>query len=324
MASSEGNLAGLHPFLAAGVAVRRRGPHYSDLTLIEARKLSRARQGDPTRLPAVDAVDDFSIPGPAGPLPVRLYRPSPGPALPLVVYFHGGGFVAGDLDSHDSILRRLALASGGLVLSVAYRLAPEHPFPAAIEDAEAALQHTLAHAGVLGADPRAVFAGGDSAGAAIAFAAAGVVPGLAGMLLFYPVTDLSRLGETESYRRFGDGAAGLSLDDMQWSARHYAPEGTSRQDWRCSPLLVGERVGLPPAFVATAEYDVLRSEGEALANLLAARGNSVEHHAVQGVNHGYLGAGDAVPQAAATIAAAAAWIRTLVHSAGDDGARPVR
>ena len=149
---------------------------------------------------------------------------------------------------------------------------------------------------------------------AIAFAAAGAVPGLAGVLLFYPVTDLSRLGETESYRRFGDGAAGLSLDDMQWSARQYAPERPSRQDWRCSPLLFGERVRLPPAFVATAEYDVLRSEGEALAKQLAARGSSVEHHPVQGVNHGYLGAGDAVPQAGATLAAAAAWIKTLVHS----------
>jgi acetyl esterase len=315
MAGSGSDLSGLHPFLAAGVAVRRRGPQYSELTLAEARELSLSRQGEPTRLPAVHAVDDFSIPGPAGPLRVRLYRPSGGSALPLLVYFHGGGFVAGDLDSHDSILRRLALASGALVLSVDYRLAPEHPFPAAIEDAEAALRHALAHADALGADPAAIFAGGDSAGAAIALAAAGAVPGLAGVLLFYPVTDLSRIGETESYRRFGDGSAGLSRDDMQWSAQHYAPEEPSRSDWRCSPLLLGEHVRLPPAFIATAEYDVLRSEGVALASLLAARGNSVEHHAVQGVNHGYLGAGDAMPQAAATIDAAALWIKRLVQSA---------
>jgi acetyl esterase len=307
--------AGLHPFLAAAVAARRRGPQYGELTLVEARTLSLARQGRPTRLPAVHAVEDFSIPGPTGPLGVRLYRPSGGPALPIVVYLHGGGFVAGDLDSHDSILRRLVLASGALVLSVDYRLAPEHPFPAALDDAEAALRHVLAHARTLGADPAAVFAGGDSAGAAIAAAAAGTVPGLAGLLLFYPVTDLSCLGETDSYRRFGDGTAGLSLDDMQWSARHYAPEEASRYDWRCSPLLLGEDVQLPPAFIVTAEYDVLRSEGDALAGLLAARGNSVEHHAVQGVNHGYLGAGDAVPEAAATIRAAAAWIKRLVQSA---------
>ena len=316
MTGAEDDLDGLHPFLAASVAARRRGPQYSDLTLIEARHLSRARQGEPTRLPAVDRVEDFSIAGPGGPLPVRLYRPSGAAALPLVVYFHGGGFVAGDLDSHDSILRRLVLASGAAVLSVEYRLAPEHPFPAAIEDAEAGLHYAFAHAGELGVDPKAIVSGGDSAGAAIALAAAGAAPELAGALLFYPVTDLSRLGDTESYRRFGDGSAGLSLDDMHWSARHYAPEPSSRQDWRCSPLLAGEDIRLPPAFVATAEFDVLRSEGEALARRLAARGNLVEHHAARGVNHGYLGAGKSVPQAGTTIAAAAAWLQALVHRAG--------
>jgi len=314
--SSADGLGGLHPFLAAGVAARRRGPHYSDLTLAEARQLSRARQGEPTRLPAVHSVEDFSVAGPGGLLPVRLYRPFGGSALPLVVYFHGGGFVAGDLDSHDSILRRLVLASGAAILSVGYRLAPEHPFPAAIDDAEAALHYAFEHVGELGVDPRAIFTGGDSAGAAIALAAAGAAPELAGALLFYPVTDLSRLGDTESYRRFGDGSAGLSLDDMHWSARHYAPETSSRRDWRCSPLLVGEGVRLPPTFVATAEFDVLRSEGEALAGRLTANGNLVEHHAAPGVNHGYLGAGESVPQAGATIAAAAAWLRALIHRAG--------
>ena len=313
--SPDDDLSGLHPFLAAGVAARRRGPHYSALTLIEARKLSRARQGDPTRLPAVDRVEDFSVAGPGGLLPVRLYRPSGGTSLPLVVYFHGGGFVAGDLDSHDSILRRLVLASAAAILSVDYRLAPEHPFPAAIEDAEAALHYAFEHAGVLGVDPQAVFSAGDSAGAAIALAAAGAAPELAGALLFYPVADLSRLGNTESYRKFGDGSAGLSLDDMHWSTRHYAPETSSRLDWRCSPLLVGKDIRLPPAFIVTAEFDVLRSEGEALAGHLAARGNLVEHHAARGVNHGYLGAGESVPQASATVAAAAAWLKALVHRA---------
>ena len=102
---------------------------------------------------------------------------------------------------------------------------------------------------------------------------------------------------------------------MHWSTRHYAPETSSRLDWRCSPLLVGKDIRLPPAFIVTAEFDVLRSEGEALAGHLAARGNLVEHHAARGVNHGYLGAGESVPQASATVAAAAAWLKALVHRA---------
>src|SRR5690606_3420567 len=120
-----------------------------------------------------------------------------------LVYFHGGGFVAGSLDSHDSILRRLALASGIAILSVAYRLAPEHPFPAPVDDGVAALRHALAGAGEPGAFG-SVLAGGDSAGAAIALAAARMVEGLAGLVLFYPVTDLAGLGNTDSYRAFGD------------------------------------------------------------------------------------------------------------------------
>lgn len=317
MPNDREDLSELHPFLADGVAARRRGPQYCNMTVADVRALSRARQGEPKRLPPVSKVEDFSIAGRAGPLAVRLYRPSGGAALPLVVYLHGGGFVIGDLDSHDALLRQLALASGALVLSVDYRLAPEHPFPAAIEDAEAALRFALAQANALGADTGAVFVGGDSAGAAIALAAAGAVVGVAGALLFYPVTDLTRLGETESYRSFGNGSAGLSLEDMQWFARHYAPEEADRQNWRCSPLLLGDDIRLPPVFVATAEHDVLRSEGEALADLLAARGDRVEYHAARGVNHGYLGAGDAVPQAGITIALASTWITNLLRGTGE-------
>jgi acetyl esterase len=306
------DLDDLHPVLAAGVAKRRQGPRYSDLSLVAARQMSLTRQGEATRLPAVESVADFAIPGPDGALPVRLYRPSREPDLPLLVYFHGGGFVFGDLDSHDSILRRLTLVGRVVILSIGYRLAPDHPFPAATEDGTAALRYALAHAAALGAAPGAVFAGGDSAGAAIALTSAATVGGLAGLLLFYPVADLSHLGETESYRTFGDGRAGLSLDDMEWSARLYAPNPASRDDWRCSPLLLDDAIRVPPTFVATAEFDVLRSEGEALTERLAARGTLVEHHAAQGVNHGYLGAGEAVPQSGDTLTAAARWLNALV------------
>lgn len=274
--------------------------------------MSLTRQGEATRRPAVESVVDFTIPGPDGALPVRLYRPSREPNLPLLVYFHGGGFVSGSLDSHDSILRRLTLIGRMMILSIGYRLAPEHPFPAAIEDGAAALRYALAHAAALGTAPGAVFAGGDSAGAAIALASAATVGGLAGLVLFYPVADLSHMGETESYRSFGDGRAGLSINDMEWSARLYVPDPASREDWRCSPLLLDEAIRVPPTFVATAEFDVLRSEGEALVELLAGRGNAAVHHAARGVNHGYLGAGEAVSQSGDTLTAAARWLNALV------------
>ena len=305
-------LTGLHPILAAAAAKRRAEPKYSQLGIEAARALSLARQGQPTRLPELASVTDITVPGAAGPLAARLYRPSLESHLPLLVYFHGGGFVAGSLDSHDSILRRLALAAGIAILSVDYRLAPEHPFPAPVDDAATALRHALANPGEF-ASSGPVFAGGDSAGAALALAAAGMVENLTGLILFYPVTDLARIGDTDSYRAFGDGRAGLSEDDMRWFAECYAPDPATRTDPRCSPLLDGTS-NLPPAFIATAEYDVLRSEGEALAAHLEAGDIPTTHRAATGVNHGYLGAGEAVPEATATLAAAANWLKARIAS----------
>lgn len=307
-------LTGLHPLLAAAAEKRRSELQYSQLGIEAARALSLARQGQPTRLPEMESVTELTVPGAAGPLSARLYRPSRDHGLPLLVYFHGGGFVAGSLDSHDSILRRLALAGGIAILSVAYRLAPEHPFPAPVEDGVAALRHALGRSGELGASGP-VLAGGDSAGAAIALTAAATIEGLAGVVLFYPVADLSRIGETESYRAFGGGRAGLSLNDMKWFADHYTPDVASRADWRCSPLLADGHASLPPVFLATAEFDVLRSEGEALAAQLHTRGTQVTHRAARGVNHGYLGAGEAVPEASMTLAAVADWIRSRIAAA---------
>ncbi len=311
MAHPTHKLDGLHPLLAATVEKRQQGPQYPDMSVTDVRNLARARQGVPERRPEVHSVEDLRFGGLAGTIPARLYRPSTGSTLPLIVYFHGGGFVTGDLDSHDSILRQLVTASGAMVLSVDYRLAPEHPFPAAIEDADMALKFAISNAAALNANPNAIFAGGDSAGATLALAGAAVTEKLAGLLLFYPVTDLTRIGDTESYVRFGDGSAGLSQKDMHWLAGHYAPEGMDRREWRCSPIHAGPDIHFPPVFIVTAEYDVLRSEGEAFAQLLQDRDIPTKHHAVPGVNHGFLGAGNAVPQVTSTIQAAAAWIATI-------------
>ncbi len=312
MREPDGCLDGLHPLLRAAADRRRRGPQYSALSIAEARRLSRERLGPPSRLPALEAVEDMTIPGATGLRMARLYRPLPTSPLPLIVYFHGGGFVCGDLDSHDSILRRLALASGALVLSIDYRLAPEHPFPAAVEDGAAALRHVRDRADDFGSRAGLVHAGGDSAGAAIALAASGTTGAATGLLLFYPVADLANVGDGSSYAAFGDGRAGLSLADMQWSARNYAPDPADRTDWRCSPLHVDGSVRLPPVFIATAEFDVLRSEGKQLAARLSALGIAVHHHHAEGMAHGYLGAGDLVPGTQQTLAAATTWLRASV------------
>lgn len=301
---------GLHPLLAAGVAARRSQPRYQDVGIAEARALNRRRNLPDGATPPIDlfAVEALQIAGPGGTLPLRLYRPSAERPLPLLVYLHGGGFVAGDLDTHDTILRRLAREACILILSVDYRLAPEHPFPAAVDDARAATVYALEAAEALGAG--AILVGGDSAGGALAAAAAAGVPELAGLVLLYPVTDLSRIGESESYRLFGDGRAGLSTDDMLWNSGLYAPHPISRGDWRCSPLLLPPGMRLPPTLVLTAEFDVLRSDGEAFAHLLGARGVAVTRHRMTGVNHGFLGAPDAVPQVSAAFATIAAWIKS--------------
>lgn len=308
MTEPETVLDGLHPLLREAAARRRLGPQYAELSIAQARRLSRERLGAPSRLPVLTAVTDLSLPGPDGALAGRLFRPSSKASLPLIVYFHGGGFICGDLDSHDTIVRRLAIATGALVVALDYRLAPEHPFPAAIEDGVSALRHVMDHAPELGAHPGRIFVGGDSAGAAIAMAAAGTAGGVAGLMLFYPVADLANIGKTTSYAEFGDGCAGLSLADMQWSARNYAPNLADRTDWRCSPLYVGGSVQLPPVFIATARFDVLRSEGEALAARLAALGIRVRHHRAEAVSHGYLGAGAQVPEVQRTLDAVAHWL----------------
>lgn len=225
-----------------------------------------------------------------------------------LLYLPGGGFMLPASPQITHLMLRIHREAGTRGLLVHYRLAPEHPFPAAVDDARAATVYALEAAEALGAG--AILVGGDSAGGALAAAAAAGVPELAGLVLLYPVTDLSRIGESESYRLFGDGRAGLSTDDMLWNSGLYAPHPISRGDWRCSPLLLPPGMRLPPTLVLTAEFDVLRSDGEAFAHLLGARGVAVTRHRMTGVNHGFLAAPDAVPQVSAAFATIAAWIKS--------------
>ena len=224
----------------------------------------------------------------AGGVPARLYRPSDREGLGLLVYFHGGGWVLGDLDTHDSSARVLAVESGHAVLSVGYRLAPEHPFPAALEDAVIVTRWAHENAGSLGCDPEGLAIGGDSAGANLAAVVTqlGVAP-LRFQLLVYPVTDARC--ETPSYEEFAGGPY-LTSAGMRWFIDHYlsGAEG-SPDDPRVSPLLAGDAAlaSSPPTLVITVESDVLRDEGEAYAARLEALGVPTTSTRYEGMFHGF-------------------------------------
>jgi acetyl esterase len=237
----------------------------------------------------VARVEDLEIPGPAGAIPARVYVPAADGTPPVVVYYHGGGWVLGGIDSHDGTCRALANASGATVVSVDYRLAPEHPFPAAVDDAWAALEWVAANGTELGADPARLAVAGDSAGGNLAAVVAlqardAGAPALRGQLLVYPVTDA-----TMSHPSIEENASGyfLTKADMEWFFGHYAPERPD--DWRLSPLAAADLSGLAPALVLTAEYDPLRDEGEAYARRLDDAGVPVELIRKDGLIHGFFG-----------------------------------
>ncbi|HEY3492609.1 MAG TPA: alpha/beta hydrolase [Solirubrobacterales bacterium] len=234
-------------------------------------------------------VETVEIPGPAGTIGARRYVPhgAPSESAPLLVYFHGGGWVIGDLDTHDSPCRFLAANSGVEVLAIDYRLAPEHPFPAAAEDALAAYAWVSANAETLGADPARIAVGGDSAGANLAAAASLLardtdlrLPAM--QLLIYPVTVADE--EMPSRHTFGDGFL-LSRPDMDFFEGHYLPEGVDRGDPRVSVLRADDLSGLPPAYLAIAGFDPLRDEGVAFAERLREAGVPVSLRLHPGLVH---------------------------------------
>ncbi len=238
------------------------------LAEIQAKPLS-------ARPPLPVAAADLLLPGPAGQLHGRLYTPHEAPqAGPLLLYLHGGGWVRGSVTSHDGSCRLLAQLSGVRVLSLEYRLAPEHPFPAGADDALAAYEHVAREPARFGADPTRLAVGGDSAGGNLAAALAldlrgGELPEPVFQLLIYPVCDLAQTHPSEE--RYREGYY-LTKATMDWFCDQYVPDVETRRDPRASPLLAPDLSGLPPAHVATALADPLRDEGEAYARALAATG----------------------------------------------------
>ena len=287
---------------------------YSELPVEEARRVMEEGAG-PLFGPvdAVGAVVDRAVPGPAGPVRVRVYEP-PGAARPrpLLVYFHGGGWVIGGLDTHDGVCRTLATRTPCVVMAVDYRLAPEHRFPAAVEDAWAATAWAAEHAASLGADPARVAVGGDSAGgnlaAVVALRARDWGLPLALQLLVYPVMD--HRFDRPSYREFASGY-GMSREDMLWYWGHYlGPDGDGAH-LEASPVRAADLAGVAPALVITAEYDVLRDEGEDYVSRLHDAGVPVTLSRYEGLIHGFFRmpgtiarANEALDEAAAALAAA--------------------
>jgi acetyl esterase len=274
---------------------------------------------------AVAAVDQFEMPGPAGSLAIRAYTPSgadAGERLPGMVYFHGGGLVAGTLDTHDPICRALSNASHCRVLSVDYRLAPEHPFPAAVADGCAAAEWIAGHAQELCVDPRRIGVAGDSAGATLAAVvchertvAAGSE--LAFQFLLCPITDFA--AESDSRRSLGQGYL-IDRDTLEHDLKHYLLPGTDRADPRISPLRAVEVGHLPPTVVHTAEFDPLRDEGQVYADRLRQSGVRALYRCHPGMIHLFYGLGGLIPYAGVAFAQMGADIRSLLTPTQREGA----
>jgi acetyl esterase len=252
--------------------------------------MAKRRLLNPPPVDDVGSVNDRTIPGPAGEIPVRVYTPlKSGAGRGVLVYFHGGGWVIGDLDSHDAVCRAVSNAAECVVVSVHYRLAPEHRYPAAADDAYAATVWVAEHAVELGVEPTQVAVGGDSAGGNLAAVVALMArdrggPALAFQSLVYPVVDTGF--ETPSYTENGEGYS-LGRADMGWFLDHYV-EASARLEPYAAPLRAAHHRDLPPALVITAEYDPLRDEGEAYAARLQQAGVPVTVRRIPGMMHGFV------------------------------------
>jgi len=276
------------------LVIRSGRPAYHQLSPKDARQLFReTRPASTPTPPQIGMVRDLTADGPLGPIPLRVYRPAGVPAstpLAVLVFFHGGGWVIGDLETHDVLCRQLTAGSGVSVVSVDYRLAPEHKFPAAVDDAWAATRWVVAHAGELAVDASRLAVGGDSAGGNLAAVVALLArdkgaPAIAVQVLIYPVTDL--VGETRSYRDFAEGYL-LTREGMRWFIAHYLTAEAEAADWRASPLRAQSLAGLPPALIVTAGFDPLRDEGEAYAERLRDAGVRVDSVCYGGMIHGFV------------------------------------
>jgi acetyl esterase len=297
----------LHPQILQVIeAMQRAGlKPIEALTPAEARRqmeeTAKSRKAEP--LP-VGEVGERAIPGPAGPIRVRLYWPEGRGAeaggVPAIAYYHGGGHVIGSLDTHDLIARNLCHGAEALVMSVDYRMGPEHKFPAAVEDSFAALEWLHANAAGLGADPERLGVHGDSAGGNLAAVMALTArdrggPRLLLQSLVYPIADYTL--SAPSYQTYAEGYGLLTRAAMQWFQRHYLRSTADAEDWRASPIRAASLAGVAPAIVVTAECDVLHDDGTNYAAALRHAGVPVEYREYPGMIHAFFGMVPAVDDA---------------------------
>ncbi|MEU7752339.1 alpha/beta hydrolase [Micromonospora sp. NPDC049171] len=303
----------------------RRPPLY-EMSLQEARiaDLADIRAGAGTPEP-VAGVLDREIPGPGGPLPIRIYRPSGAGPFPVLAYFYGGGWTLGNLDTSDAICRSLTNGVGCVTVSVGYRLAPEHRYPAAVHDCHAAVRWIAAHAAELEADPGRIAVGGDSAGGNLAAAVTLLArddggPSIAAQLLVYPNTDYR--SDTPSMRQNDDDAF-FNRRSVDWYWSHYLADPADGDDPLVSPLRAQDLSGLPAALVITAEYDPLRDQGEQYADRLRDSGVPVELTRYPGMVHGFFAMGGVVDAGARAVRQAVDWLAGRLHGTpGHRGAEP--
>lgn len=267
---------------------------------------------EPPSLP-IGKIENLTMPGPAGEIKLRAYTPiaGGGAALPCLVYFHGGGFVIGDLDTHDALCRTLANETGARVVAVDYRLAPEHKFPAAPEDCYAAVKWVEENAAKLGIDPNRIAVAGDSAGGNLAAVACLMAkqksgPRIVFQLLIYPTTQAR--ANTDSIKAFAEGYF-LEKKTMDWFFDQYLNAGVDVNDWRLSPLAAPDLSGLPRAYVVTAGFDPLKDEGKAFADKLNRAGVACVYVDYPGMVHGFFNMSGVVPTAREAIAEAAKAVR---------------
>lgn len=265
-------------------AMHEGGPQLARRNMDRSSKVAEPREGHDL------SVRDSRIPGPAGDVRVRIYTPpSHGEPLPILVYLHGGGFVVGSLDSHDGVCRAIASRAGIVVVSVDYRLAPEHPFPCGLEDAVAVTRWVIEHAASFMGDPRRVAVGGDSAGGNLATGVAITCKDdptpPAFQLLIYPATDASN--SMPSHREFGDGFF-LTRESIAWFVKSYLQNPKDGEHPRASPLFANDLEGACPALLITAGFDPLRDEGRAYAKRLREAGVEVELREYEGAIHGFV------------------------------------
>jgi len=292
-----------------------KNPAFHTLTPQEARRIAAARPqlGEPE---SVAKVEDREIPSTAGGIPIRIYTPAGVPPFGVLVYFHGGGWVLGNIAMTDQPCRLLANASGCMVVSVEYRLAPEHKFPAGPEDCYAATKWVSENAASLNVDPMRIAVGGPSAGATLAAAVTLMArdaggPHLAYQLLVYPATTTEL--STASHSQFAkDNYYILSRDDMEWFWGHYLARGEDGKNPYACPAYANSLSGLAPAFVITAEYDPLRDEGEAYAVRLSDEGVSTILKRYEGVTHGFFGMPGLLEKAKVAIGDAADALRSAI------------